>query len=315
MFLQPDDFLGMLQELAEDSKREQSQAQTTTPFPQNIGGGDRTDNSISADHRTSAPRVVGLSPAELESLNELISIDHIYVKSQPITSQKGKEGQHKSHAPVRVHGHNGSVISSQQKCNGSIVGSKRKHSNEVGDQTVSLFQPDTPYQPNREVQTLNHDSTDDFTLSPYLSPQSLSSFQSNVSGIADDFISSLSDSDMESPLNLFQDLDFSIIESSFECDAAADLNHSKNNFCMNIKFDETAASDLPESVMTTTKLFDEIYEHYLNIKESSSPDSTALSDSGISSDIDPMSPRLIEESYHDDMWHDTSFADLFPDLQ
>ncbi|BFZ18687.1 hypothetical protein BsWGS_21726 [Bradybaena similaris] len=119
---------------------------------------------------------------------------------------------------------------------------------------------------------------------------------------------------MESPLNLFQDLDFSIIESNFECDAAADFNDSKN-ICTNIKFDETAAADLPESVTTTTKLFDEIYEHFLNIKESSSPDSTALSDSGISSDNDPMSPPLIEESYHDDMWHDTSFADLFPDLQ
>lgn len=245
----------------------------------------------------------------------MISIDHIYVKSQPITSQKGKEGQHKSHVPVRVHGHNASIISSQQKANGSTLCSKREHCDEVGSQTVSAVQPNIfTHHPSRESQTFNHNATDNYTLSSFLSPESLSSLQSNVTGIADDFITSLSDPDMESSLNLFQDLDFSIIEPNFEPDSSVDMNDSKNDIFMNFKY-EPVTEDMPESEMNTAKLFDEIYEHYLNIKESSPLDSAALSDSGISSDIDPLSPRSIEESYHDDLWHDTSFADLFPGLQ
>lgn len=108
-------------------------------------------------------------------------------------------------------------------------------------------------------------------------------------------------------------MDFNLMESNIAGDhIKTDTDH------VNICFNNTHIAppeDILDNELNDTKLFDEIYEHYLNIKESSSPESTALSDSGIGSDFDAMSPQSIEESLHDEMWHDTSFADLFPDLQ
>uniref|UniRef100_A0A0B6Y9H7 Uncharacterized protein n=1 Tax=Arion vulgaris TaxID=1028688 RepID=A0A0B6Y9H7_9EUPU len=305
---QPDDFLGLLQELAEDSKCKQPQTQATTSLPQGISRGDCSNNSIRANHRTSTSGMVGLSPAELESLNELISIDHVYVKSQPINLQRGKDGQHKSNIADRVHGRNGSIMSSPEKCSTSTSVLKRREVCELSEQTVSLSEPSvSSHAAIAGYDTLNHD----FPLSTF--SQSLLSSQLSSSSVTDAFINSLSDSDMDHSLNLFQDLDFSMIESNIAADPTKASNHI-NNICMNNTHDLVSTGEVLDNDLSATKLFDEIYEHYLSIKDSSSP-ASALSDSGISSDLDALSPQSIEEPLHDDMWHDTSFADLFPDLQ
>lgn len=294
----------MLQEISEDSKCEQSQAQTASSSPQGVDGGIHHDNNSNrANHRSPSSQVVGLSPAELESLNELISIDHVYVKPQPVNLQRGKEGQHKStvHSPG-----NGSIVSSQQKYSICVPGSKRRYTCEVIREPISQTQPHISlHKSDIELSGADYDLS-----SPSLS-QSQSLLSSQQFNVPDDFISLLSDSDMETSLNLFQDLDFSLTESGI----AADAIQTNDIESINIKHDMSSSEEGPENDLNPTQLFDEIYQHYINIKDSSSPDPTSLSDSGVSSDFDAMSPQSSEESLHDDMWHDTSFTDLFPDLQ
>lgn len=255
--------------------------------------------------------MVGLSPAELESLNELISIDHVYVKPQPVSLQKGREGQHKSASLPRSCGSSG-FVTPLHKYSISIPGSKRRYTCQVIRDPVSQTQPNVP--PQKTTDNAELDKID-FSLSPSSSlPQPQQEF--NVPGVADDFIGLLSDSDMETSLNLFQDFDFSLAAP----DIASDSMHSDSiDSNQNIKQDINSLGESLESDSSNSiKQFDEIYQHYLSIKDSSfscSPVSATVSDSGVSSDFDAHSPHSSVESLYDDMWQDTSFTDLFPDLQ
>lgn len=73
-------------------------------------------------------------------------------------------------------------------------------------------------------------------------------------------------------------------------------------------------TEVSENEQIATDLFHEIYEHYLNMKDSCCSDSIAESDSGVCNDFDAVSPGSSGESLHDFNWHEGSFADLFPDL-
>lgn len=254
--------------------------------------------------------VVGLSAAELESLNELISIDHVYVKPQPTHARGGKEEHHKSTTVVYVQGNNYDIDPAQQKRSTELPAIKRRSVDEVTHGPVSQAEPNIPSNTGDiKFNKINPNFPDS---SLYTSLSSLPAHL-DVSDINDDLISSLSDSNVETSLNFLQDFDFTTLESNTKTHVA---NGHNSNICNNAVPDSRQTDEVLHDELNASKLFDEIYEHYLSIKSSSSPDSSCLSDSGISSDLDILSPSSIDESLHDDiMWHETSFADLFPDLQ
>lgn len=313
---EPDDFLCLLQEYAEDRECEKEEA--TTPFSQSVCRGNLPVKSNRANHGSTTPRVVGLSSAELESLNELIQIDHVYVKPQPLNQDGGKEVQQKSSTALLKQDTNGSIITPSNKQFVVLSGSKRNIAGEIvssHDQFEDL---------NLATPVANHEtdcSRVSFTSAITAPTSSQIPSPIGVQDESDDFISTLSDSDMETSLNFFEDFDLNLIDStSTPCEVTKPSSEVANSFfslSQNTKPDTRLTE--AESDLNPVKLFDEIYEHYLSIKDSSvsSPDSTALSDSGISSDTEPLSPHSSDgESFHDNLlWQDTSFADLFPDLQ
>ncbi|KAH9518673.1 hypothetical protein Btru_005957 [Bulinus truncatus] len=311
-FTLPDDLLCLLQELTEDEQRECTKTQAATPLSQGICGTDCTDSGNRTDNRTSLPRVVGLSSAELESLNELIQIDHVYVKPQPLKQIGGKEGQQKPTTAVIKQDANGSVAPQQNKQFIVLSGLKRNHDGG----SINHKSPSVQSSPSMTVDIAETDSELSVTSAATELPV-LTSFSSQIDfqNDSDDIISTLSDSDMETSLQLFQNFDLDLIDSNNQHEINKPVPNIDYSFLNCSKSDSKQNGDIE---LNSTKLFDEIYEHYLSIRESSaSPSSAALSDSGISSDTEPLSPHsLDEESFHDQLlWQDTSFTDLFPDLQ
>lgn len=307
--MQPGDIFCLLQELSENGECEQSQEKAITPISESVSGGIIADSSNGTNDRIPTPRMVGLSSAELESLNELIQIDHVYVKPQPLIQIGGKEGQHKYTAAVLKQENNGSIVPTLNKPV-ALSGLKRNH---TGDVVGSVPQPAEPI-----TVSITGPSPLDFgrinaNTTSVVEPSSVSTENLNLE--ESEFINTLSDTDMETSLNFFHDFNIDLIQSN--CDTEVNKSSNIQNSFFNL-LQNTQLEDLTtEKDLNATKLFDEIYEHYLSIKDSSlnSPDSH--SDSGISSDIDPLSPQSSEGEFINDqlMWQDTSFADLFPDLQ
>ncbi|GFO07623.1 hypothetical protein PoB_003412800 [Plakobranchus ocellatus] len=138
----------------------------------------------------------------------------------------------------------------------------------------------------------------------------------------DSFVNSLSDNDMETSLNFLNDfgMDFLISdEPQLNHNLAATNADSYNDSNSvpdpsHLKEEDIACGSPPASELHAIKLFDEIYEHYFNTKDSpktaDSPNPSINSDSGVGSDVEPMSPLSNVESLNDDFWHD-----LFPGLQ
>ncbi|GFS13490.1 hypothetical protein ElyMa_003138300 [Elysia marginata] len=139
------------------------------------------------------------------------------------------------------------------------------------------------------------------------------------SDAADNFAGSLADPDMDTSLNFLNDfgMDFLVsnepplIELAADADTSGDSSVPDPSF---LKIEDVGCASPHASELNPVKLFDEIYEHYLNIQEPSktdSPSPSVLSDSGVGSDIEPLSPLSNGESLNDDyLWQD-----LFPDLQ
>ncbi|KAK6967716.1 X-box-binding protein 1 [Biomphalaria glabrata] len=294
---QPDDFLCLLQEFSEDQQC--TKTQTTTPITQGVSG---TDCSNRTNNRSPTSRMVGLSSAELESLNELIQIDHVYVKPQPLKSLIGKEAQHKSTTAVIKQDVSESAATQHSKQYIVLSGLKRNHEGA----TVNVKSPVVQLSPVPTLDLINPDNSDTPELPVLTSLQSQLELQDD----SDDIISTLSDSDMETSLNYFQNFDLDMAEANRQVNTSSQNNNY--SFLLSDSLKQTEE-------LNSTKLFDEIYEHYLSIRESSvaSPNSTAFSDSGISSDTEPLSPHSLDgEAFHDTLlWQDTSFTDLFPDLQ
>ncbi|CAL1533762.1 unnamed protein product [Lymnaea stagnalis] len=316
---EPDDFLCLLQEYTEDRECEKEKA--TTPVSQSVCGGNLPVKSYRANCGSATPRVVGLSSAELESLNELIQIDHVYVKPQPLNQNGGKEVQQKSSAALLKQETKGSIIPPLNKQFVILSGSKRNIAGEIvgsHDQFTAL-NPATPVA-NTESDYSRVSFTSATTIPSTLSQISIPSPLS-VHSESDDFISTLSDSDMETSLNFFEDFDLNLIDSTSTHSEVVQPSSEETNSFFSLSQNTKSDTGLTEteSDLNPTKLFDEIYEHYLSIKDSSvsSPESTAQSDSGISSDTEPLSPNSSDgDSFNDNLlWQDTSFADLFPDLQ
>ncbi|KAK3802488.1 hypothetical protein RRG08_043319 [Elysia crispata] len=140
------------------------------------------------------------------------------------------------------------------------------------------------------------------------------------SGAAGNFAGSLTDADMDTSLNFLNDfgMDFLVSnEPQLKFDLAADSDNSGDSSVPNpsfLKVEDIGCASPPASELNPIKLFDEIYEHYLNIKDPSktdSPNPSVHSDSGVGSDVEPLSPLSNGESLNDDyLWQD-----LFPDLQ
>ncbi|BFZ04723.1 hypothetical protein BsWGS_07762 [Bradybaena similaris] len=123
----------------------------------------------------------------------------------------------------------------------------------------------------------------------------------------DDLISLLSESVLQTTLNFAQDFNCPML------DLNRVQNYQKSSF--NARDIAGHAGELSEQDKDPEKLFNEIHEHYMAMRYRQSPDIGALSDSGVSSHFDAVSPQSGGESLHDISWHETSFADLFPDLQ
>lgn len=247
--------------------------------------------------------MVGLSPAELESLNELIHIDHVYFKPQPSAQFKDKQVVHTSEDIVH-------------KVNSSESAVPQQHTQEVVLVTTSRSKRDS------RGNIVSSKSPAPIVAAP--TPCIIDSTDVEVGIIADDLVSSLSDSDMDSQLDLFQSLGFTdfldekdVIDltSTGQTTIPCVKNHggmSSNPQALN----SSSSVDSSDIELDSQKLFDEIYDSYLSMKNSSSPDSNNLSDSGIGSDVgEALSPQYEESSLMDDYTWQDSFTDLFPDLQ
>ena len=259
--------------------------------------------------------MVGLSPAELESLNELIHIDHVYFKPQP--SAKEAVVQTSEDIVHKVNSNESAVSQLSYDVEQLASGGSKRDSRGI----VVSSEPAVPAVVDPSPCVADHANLDVYT-------------------IADDLVSSLSDAEIDSPLDIFQSLglsdlldgngvvnlcstsesDLSTVSSSTDHSHVSVLNSNPP------KHIPSSSQNLNRPEMDSQKLFDEIYDSYLSIKNSSSPDSSVLSDSGCGSDIEDFSPhgdilspqsspQYGEGSLLDDYpWQD-SFTDLFPDLQ
>ena len=335
--MQSDDFFGLLQELSKDVKLEHPQAQAASPVSPRVcgGGGEAQQSGVSS---TTAP-VVGLSSAELESLNELIQIDHVYVKPQPAAAssrQGGKSAQQqqqkivmpaspKKTASVATIVSPNSAISSSSKItclpspklqeikpNVLMPGVKRQHNGQL----VVALEPSP-------VSTSTHTSpvhTVGIQATKVEGPAAIDSDYLFSGAAEDSFDGSLADPDMDTSLNFLNDfgMDFLVTnQQQLNFDLAADTDNCGDSSVPDpsfLKVEDVGCASPPASELNPIKLFDEIYEHYLNIKDAPKTDSpipSVHSDSGVGSDVEPLSPLSNGESLNGDyLWQD-----LFPDLQ
>lgn len=288
-------FLGILQDLADSSQCSSSQAKAATPTTPSVNHQERVSVS------NSTPRVVGLSSAELESLNELIHIDHVYFKPQPETPE-AREVLTSNIA----HESNKDLITAQPEPVITITetsgGVKRDHH---GNAVFSNISSD-----NVSSLTDNFNGDLKFTL------------DTDITDTTDDLISSLTDSEIDPSMEFLQNLalsdflgpDTNVAGLPIQTTSTSDISPHFNQLgeIMSVKDISNHAS----GELDAHKLFDEIYDSYMNPRNTSSPDTTNVSDSGCDSDIgDSPSPQSSEASLLDECpWQD-SFTDLFPDLQ
>lgn len=309
-----DDFLGLLQELTDIGECKQPKEEATPTLPSDIGGGRVSDKAGSGGekgaHRAASRGVVGLSPAELESLNELIHIDHYYVKPQPM--DLAEEPSEEVIAPEHAHKLENSIQSPKDEFHvsqaaASSAGVKRT----LTGKPVVLQSPATNSLSQNFL--LGHTDVDIVVGSSEVPTTPDISFNGT-----DDLICALSDSGMEEEaplsLNFLDQLD---LEGS---DASVSNIFAQTEKPLLVVSPQDAQTRLKTSELDSAKLFDEIYEHYVSMKDSSSgvgsPLSSSASDSEFNSEsAEVLSPWSSEGSLLEDLpWHD-SFTELFPDLQ
>lgn len=266
---------------------------------------------------------MGLSSAELESLNELIHIDHIYFKPQPSVHYKDD---------------NKEVVEAPQDIALKVNNSEVVIPHQYSHPPCQLTTP--PLRSKRDSRGNIIPSTTTTNLPPVVvsnTPQFIANPAStslDVDTIAQDLVDSFSYSDIDSSLDLFQSLELSnlldsasgpVVNSNIQCQPKMSPSSlSEESYNTNVSHPNTintqhstcAISNISKSEIDSKKLFDELCDSYLSIKNSLSPDHGNFSDSGFGSDVgEALSPEDSEEYLLDDYpWQD-SFTDLFPDLQ
>lgn len=251
---------------------------------------------------------MGLSSAELESLNELIHIDHVYFKPQPSVQFKDEEVETSEDIALKV---NSSEPTISQQYTQSVLPTAPLRSKRDSRGNIISSKPLSTVvaEPSQCIANPASASLDD-------------------DNITNDFVNTFSYSDIDSSLDLFQSLElsnlldgssvvdsFSPVETKFS-PSSSPLDFSKTSVLnTSLTTQPSSVSNISESETDSKKLFDEIYDSYFSYKNSSSPDQGNLSDSGIGSDVEALSPQHSEGSLLEEYpWQD-SFTDLFPDLQ
>jgi len=260
---------------------------------------------------------VGLTSAELESLNELILIDHIYVKSQPDSphsktlSCDSLEDSHiheSSDIPIEMEMHVAAEPPLSELVS-QLSNTDIAHTNDTNLFTLSddscLVSSDGQVVVKKEI-------PDDFA--DVMNP--------------DDIIDALSDSDMEASwsFNFLDELDFDHSSNNQDGvlfqDAEKLLGVPK---CAQAQSSNFKLPDTPDviSELNTSKFFSNI-EHFLDDSannssvQPSSPHSISNSDSDFYSETagETLSPLGSDVSLLDDLsWHNyDTFTDLFPEI-
>lgn len=299
--------------------------------------------------------MVGLSSAELESLNELIHIDHVYYKPQPETPVvKSEEVLSNSNAL-----HSASIASSTFENNKDLIGitqhlqtfaapslataptTRTTVATQLGakrDRFGNLvFSSISPSQVSARQAATVIPSSSIPALNECRSFINESQIKPTVLEAAEELMTSLIESGIDIPSDFLPNLAFGdllghdsnmLLEPSTGIDSLClplPMSLTNDNLEMldsavSGKGSVTVHADIDSSLslddMTPRKLFDELNDGYVAPKDMSSPGSGSMSDSGMGSDIgDPMSPVSSESSLLDDYSWQDSFTDLFPDLQ
>lgn len=316
-----DDQCGNLIRLHEDftsiRKWKQSQKEAVSSLSKNTGAESKGQNGVGRLNQVSSSSVVGLTPAELESLNELIHIDHIYVKSQPESpiSKTVSDDEDDSHI------HESSEIP---------VGMEMYVSHEAATPT-ELSVSELPKQVSPHISNNGNNLVSKCDDSCVVSLGSEAVVKNEIPNLedvlnSDDILESFSDSDVD-------------MEASWSLNILEQLGLDQRTND-NILLDETRGSlaslqstsiqstnfKLPETPdviaeLDSSNFFSNI-ENYLyeNTNDSSvkpsSPLSISNSDSDFYSDTaaETLSPLGSEGSLLEDLpWND-SFTDLFPEI-
>lgn len=225
--------------------------------------------------------MVGLSPAELESLNELIHIDHIYFKQQP------REPEEET------------IVEAAQHC----------------ENTKELNVCEIPPVVKKEIDvygdcSLQANAEETSNVAMMMPEDTLLPSMTDLNGVSD-MMYSLSEDDLETPISL----DF-LDQIDLDCkDSFAQETDSKS---LTLSLPKHNCSSLTDEspVLATPDMFQDI-EHFLNfpVQDSYGPISPSTSDSGFFSDpASVYSPAGSEASLLEDLSWNDSLTDLFPDL-
>lgn len=242
--------------------------------------------------------MVGLTPAELESLNELIHIDHIYVKQQPQEPEMVVEEQPPTEE-IEI------------ECAHELENSMEEEIHvltsvpETSETEVFNALPMSPLSQLTDS-PLSFNEQDDFDMSDF----------ANLSG-NDDVMYAFSGTDMEAPISL-DFLDHIGLDAANDALTTSEVESGILAIsCPGTDFGMKLA--IQEPVLHTPEILDDL-EQFLNFKldspEAASPLSNSYSDSDFYETQElAFSPSGSESSsLLDDLsWHDP-FTDLFPDL-
>jgi len=309
------------EDITDSSSREfqQSKAKAASTLSQSSDGGRSfgetgTNASIGGTHRVSSSRVVGLTSTELESLNELIHIDHIYVKSQPRT-----------------------IITHEPSTNKVAHNPEHYDALDIEDVEVTVTQADTIGDNSMSIATdplsLNHEQPGFISFeSPAIVKQEVENSDINCipATTADSLMGSFMGSDISSDieaswsLNFLESLD---IDSSLDTpDILTDVQETAliEEAERNLAFLQQSTQNDSVKTSKTSDLnasFLSEIEEFLSKKdisvEPNSPLSGSFSDSDFYSEAtsEALSPQGSDVSLLDDFSWQDSFTELFPSLQ
>ena len=269
--------------------------------------------SVGGTHRISSSRVVGLTSTELESLNELIHIDHIYVKSQPRTIITHEPSSNKdAHNPEHYEALNieeAEITVPQTGLAGdnSISMLTDSLSRNTEQSLVSFEDSEILKQTSENADNfLNATDTSDSVMGSLLSSDIASDIEASWSlNFLDSF--DLDDS-LKSPNSLTDIQESALIEEA-ERNLAFLQQSTQNDNIKPSKLSDMNASFLNE------------IEDFLNKRdisvEPTSPLSGSFGDSDFYSEAtsEVLSPQGSDVSLLDDVSWQDSFTELFPSLQ
>jgi len=308
------------EDITDSSSREfqQSKAKAASTLSQSSDGGRSfgetgTNASIGGTHRVSSSRVVGLTSTELESLNELIHIDHIYVKSQPRTIITHEPSSNKdAHNPEHYEALNieeAEITVPQTGLAGDNSNSMLTDSlSRNTEQSLVSFEDSEILKQRSENADnfLNATDTSDSVMGSLLSSDIASDIEASWSlNFLDSF--DLDDS-LKSPNSLTDIQESALIEEA-ERNLAFLQQSTQNDTIKPSKLSDMNASFLNE------------IEDFLNKRdisvEPTSPLSGSFGDSDFYSEAtsEVLSPQGSDVSLLDDVSWQDSFTELFPSLQ